>query len=140
MAKLGPDNNFTEYIYILQSQNLVQDLGFFESKLGPRLRQNLVQDFFLLVFPQFYSVFWVCLKSQIVCRGAKILFWQFVRVSKKGFSKKNVHFLFLSFLCWKKKKGKYEKNGKGKFQEKPRKQCFWVVVKKHGLFCKIVIF
>ena len=81
---------------------MVQDLGFFESKLGPRLGQNLVQDFYLLVFPQFYSVFRVCLKSQIVCRGAQIFFGQFVRVSKKGFSKKNVHFLFLSFLCWRK--------------------------------------
>ena len=40
--------------------------------------------------------------TQIVCRGAKIIFWQFVRVSKKGFRKKNVHFLFLSFLCWNK--------------------------------------
>ena len=70
-----------------------------------------------------------------MCRCAKIFFWQFVKVSKKGFSKKNVHFLFLSFLCWKKKKRKHEKNGKGKFQKKAQKNSvFWVVVKKNVLF------
>ena len=71
------------YIYAVESK-LGPRFGFFESKLGPRLRQNLVQDFFLLVFPQFYSVFLGILKTQIVCRGAKIFFGQFVRVSKKG--------------------------------------------------------
>ena len=46
------------YIYAVASK-LGPRFGFFASKLGPRLRQNLVQDFVLLVFPQFYSVFWV---------------------------------------------------------------------------------
>ena len=114
---------------------MVQDLGFFESKLGPRLRQNLVQDFFLLVFPQFYSFFLGILKkTQIVCRGAKIISWQFVRVSKKGFSKKNVHFLFLSFLCWRKKKRKHEKMEKENFKKSPEKQCFLGVCEENWSF------
>ena len=76
-----------------------------------------------------------------MCRGAKIFFWQFVKVSKKGFSKKNVHFLFLSFSFWKKKMTKHEKHGKGKIQKKTRKNSvFWVVVKKFLFVCKIVIF
>ena len=75
-----------------------------------------------------------------MCRGAKIIFWQFVKVSKKGFSKKNVHFLFLSFSCWTKKKTKREKHGKGKFQKAQKNSVFWVVVKKFLFVCKIVIF
>ena len=35
---------------------------------------------FFVCFPQFYSVFCWSKKSQIVCRGAKIIFWQFLRV------------------------------------------------------------
>ena len=46
-------------------------------------------------------------------------------MSKKGVSKKNVQFLFLSILCWKKKKRKHEKNGKINFQKKPRKIVFF---------------
>ena len=99
---------------------MVQDLGFFESKLGPRLGQSLVQDFRL--FPKFYSILGIS-KSQIVCRGAKICFWQFVMVSRKGFSKKNVHFLLLSFLCWKKKMRKYEKLGKENFRKNAQQNC-----------------
>ena len=44
---------------------------------------------------------------------------------KKRVFEKNVHFLFLSFLCWKKKKRKHENNGKRKFQKKPRKIVFF---------------
>ena len=113
---------------------MVQDLGFFESKLGPRLRQNLVQDVFLLVFPQFYSVLGYLEKTQIVCRGAKIIFWQFVRGVKKGFSKKNVHFLFLSF-CVGERKRENMKKWKKKISKKAQKNSvFWVFVKKTGLF------
>ena len=65
-------------------------------------------------------------------------------MSKKGFSKKNVHFLFLSILCWKKKKRKHEKHGKIKFQKKPRKIVFlggyeekWCFFVKLSFFRKI---
>ena len=77
------------------------------SKIWVFLSQNLVQGcvktwskiLFCLFFPQFYSVFWACLKSQIVCRGAKI---GNLSGCQKRVLEKNVHFLFLSFLCWKK--------------------------------------
>ena len=100
---------------------MVQDLGFFESKLGPRLGQNLVQDYFLLVFPQFYGVFWVCLKSQIVCRGARIFFGQFVRVSKKGFSKKMCTFCFCLFYVGKSKKENMKNMENENFKKSPEK-------------------
>ena len=57
----------------------------FESKLGPRLRQKLGPICFLLVLLNFVVFSGVSLKTQRVCRGAKIVVWQFVRVSKKGF-------------------------------------------------------
>ena len=87
------------YVYIythVAESKLGPRFGFFESKLGPRLRQNLVQDV-LLVFPSFIVFFGVFLKSQIVCRGAKNYMWQFAGVSKIGFSKKQVAF-FVSFF------------------------------------------
>ena len=61
-----------------------------------------------------------------MCRGAKIFFWQFVRVSKKGFSKKNVHFLFLSFFMLEKEKEKLmKKMEKENFKKKNRKIVFF---------------
>ena len=52
------------YIYIhtyVVAPKRGPSFGFFETKLGPRLRQNLVQDFVLLVFPS-STVFWGMLK------------------------------------------------------------------------------
>ena len=117
---------------------MVQDLGFFESKLGPRLGQNLVQDFFAC-FPMFYSVLGVCFKSQIVCRGAQIFFGQFVRVSKKGFRIKMCTFCFCLFYVGK-VKGKYEKMEKEHFKKKTRKIVFLGGCEEKWSFCKIVIF
>ena len=57
-------------------------------------------------------------KTQIVCRGAKIIFWQFVRVSKKGIRKKNVHFLFLSFFVGERKRENMKKMEKIKKAQK----------------------
>ena len=45
---------------------------------------------------------------------------------QKRFSKRKVHFLFLSFLSWRKKKRKDEKKiGKGTFQKQNIKIVFW---------------
>ena len=64
-------------------------------------------------------------KAQIVCRGAKIIIWQFVRVSKRRvFEKKCALFVFV-FLCWRKKKRKHEKNGKRKLKKKAQKIVFF---------------
>ena len=126
--------------------------GFIESKFGPRfgflsqnlvrlrLHQNLVQDFYWLVFPQFYNVVWVSYKTQIVCRGEKIFLGSSSRCQTKGF-RKNVRFLFLSFLCWRKRK--YEKNAtKRKFQKKKKtdKLCFGGGCEQKDVFCRNGIF
>ena len=49
------------------------------------------------------------------------------------FEKKWALFVFV-FLCWRKKKRKYEKHGKRKFQKKTEKLCFWVAVNKEDVF------
>ena len=69
-----------------------------------------------------------------MCRGAKINFWQFVKVSKHGFSKKKCGlFVFVFFYVGKSKKDKMKKMEKGKCQKKKQKNSvFWVVVKKNG--------
>ena len=67
------------------------------SKVALKIRPR----FFLLAFPIFIVFFAGLKKTQIVCRGAKN-FLAVCQGVKKGFSKKNVHFLFLSFLCWNK--------------------------------------
>ena len=38
-----------------------------------------------------------------MCRGANIIFWQVVGLSKKGFQNKNVHFIFVFFVLEKEK-------------------------------------
>ena len=52
------------------------------------------------------------LKSQIVCRGAKV-FFEIVGMSKKAFNKKAC-FVFV-FLCWNNKKRRYDKHRKEVF-------------------------
>ena len=114
--------------------------GFFESKLGPRLRQNLVQDFFACFFPNFIVFFGYLKKTQIVCRGAKIIFWQFVRLSKKGFRKKMCTFCFCLFYVGERKEKTWKK-WKTKISKKAQKNSvFGVVVNKMVFFCKNVIF
>ena len=54
-----------------------------------------------------------------------------------GFRKKMCTFCFCLFYDGKSKKEQYETNGKGKLQKKTEKLCFWVVVKKNGLFIKM---
>ena len=89
----------------------VENLSKVALKICPR--------FVLLVFPQFYSVCWWSKKTQLVCRGAKIIFLQFVRVSKKVFFffiKKCALFVFV-FYVGKSKKDNM-KHGTWKFQKK----------------------
>ena len=103
---------------------MVQDWGFFESKLGPRLGQNLVQDFVLFVFPRF-MVLWGILTITKGC-----IFCNLSGCQKR--SSKDC--ALLVFIFWKKKKD--EKNN-GKFhKENTEKLCLWVVVNKkfYGFF------
>ena len=62
----------------------------------------------------FYSVFWACLKTQIVSHCAKIVFLQNCRDVKMRFSKRKLHFLFFLFYVGeieteKKKKTKWKR-------------------------------
>ena len=114
------------HIYICCRVKTWSKIWFFESKLGPRLGQDLVQDLFCL-FPQVCSVWGLSYKSQIVCRGAKIIVLQFVRVSKRVFENKCALFVF---LCWiKKEKQNRLKNGEKLkncvLGEVVNKQVFW---------------
>ena len=86
------------------------------SKVALKIRPR----FFLLVFPSFI-VFFAGQKTQIVCRGAKIVFWQFVRVSKKGFLKKMCTFCFRLFYVGKSKKDNTEKVEEENFKKKTEK-------------------
>ena len=67
-------------------------------------------------FPLFFGYL---KKTQIVCRGAKFVFWQFVRVSKEGFSKKMYTFCFCLFVLEKKKRNM--KNMENENLKKPEK-------------------
>ena len=107
--------------------------GFLRWKSVQGCVENPSKILFCLFFPQFYSGFCWSKKTQIVCRGAKIIFWQFLRVSKKGFSKKDVHFLFLSFYVGTSKKDNMRKVERKISQKKTQKNSvFWVVVKKNA--------
>ena len=56
-------------------------------------------SFFLLFFPQFYSVFWAFLETQIVQQCVKIVFLQnFGNVKNEVFEKKIAFFVFSFFM------------------------------------------
>ena len=59
-----------------------------------------------------------------MCRGAKIIFWQFVRVSKKGFRKKMCTFCFCLFYVGKSKKENMKKWKRKISKKTPRKIVF----------------
>ena len=98
-----------------------------ELKTGPRFGVSSVKNwskssvknwsnFFFAVFPQFYSVFWAFLETQIVQQCVKIVFLQNLGdVKNEVFEKKKLHFLFFPFLCWRprNRKKKKKENGKG---------------------------
>ena len=56
-----------------------------------------------------------------MCRGAKIFFGQFVRVSKKGFRKKMCTFCFSLFYVGKSKQENMKKMEKENFKQKTEK-------------------
>ena len=96
-------------------------MAFFESKLGPRLGQNLVQDFILLVSPNLQCISGY-LKNYKQCVGVRKYFWAVCQGVKKGFSEKKALFVFVG------KKRKYEKM-KRNISKNSQKIVFLVVVK-----------
>ena len=120
------------YIYICCRVKTWSKTWVFESKLGPRLRQNLVENVFCLFPPpsNFIVFFGYLEKTQIVCRGAKIFFGQSVSASKRGLSKKVCTFVFV-FLCWRKKKRENMKSMETKFSKKKKNSVFgWLWTRK----------
>ena len=107
----------TAYIYIYTHA--------VELKTGPRFEVSSVKNwskpsvkswskFFFTVFPHFYSVFWLFLKTQIVSHCAKILLLQnFGDVKNEVFEKKIAFFVFLFYVgeieTEKRKKGKWKR-------------------------------
>ena len=87
------------YIYIVELKTGPR-FGVSSVKIGPSLVLKTGPRFFALFFPHFYSVFWVFLKTQTVSHCAKIVFLKNLGMSKMRFLKRKLHFLFLSFLCW----------------------------------------
>ena len=101
MAKLGPDNNFTTYIYIY--------IYAVELKTGPRFGVSSVKNWskpsvknwsnFFCCFPQFYSVLGAFLETQIVQQCVKIVFLQNLgNVKNEVFEKKIAFFVFSFFM------------------------------------------
>ena len=138
MAKMWPSYwPYSIYIYIHTIESKVGPRsGVFESKLGPSLCQNLVQYF--CFFPNFI-VFFGHPKKQIVCRDAKIFFGSLSRCQKRIFEK--CAFFVFVFFCWRKKKRKYYKHGKRKFQKKTREIVFLGgSCEQKNIFCRNGIF
>ena len=101
-------------------------------------------SFFLLFFPQFYSVFWAFLETQIVQQCVKIVFLQnFGNVKNEVFEKKIAFFVVSFFMLEIEKQKRQKKKRKGKKPKNPIKIGFFKVViqkyeksKKKGFFCK----
>ena len=73
---------------------LVQDLGVYKLNTGPSHKLKTGPNF--CCSPQFYSVFWACLETQIVQQCVKIVFLQnFGDVKHEVFGKKIAFFVFL---------------------------------------------
>ena len=84
---------------------------------NPQIKGQYLFQFCFVCIPQFYSVFGVCLKSQIVCRCAKIVLSQNCRdVENEVFEQS----MFGAFLCWRKTSRKEETTRKGQLQKRDK--------------------
>ena len=80
------------YIYIFVELKAGPGFGFSSVKTGPSPVLKTGPSF--SPFSHFYSVFWACLKTQIVSHCPKIGFLQDFGDVKMRFSKRKLHFLF----------------------------------------------
>ena len=102
-------------------------------------------SFFVLFFPQFYSVFWAFLETQIVQQSVKIVFLQNLGDVKNEVFEKKIAFLFFLFyvgdLETEKRKKKKKKMKKAKKPYKIRVFLRWscknVKNRKNGFLAKI---
>ena len=97
-------------------------MGFYKLKTGPSYKLKTGPSFFLLFFRLFYSVFFdfFC-NTNSVTMCVKIVFLQNFGLSKMRFSKRKMHFLFFSFLCWKIQTEKRKRKQKRENSKKPCK-------------------
>ena len=100
-------------------------MGVYKLKTGPSYKLKTGPSFFLLFFSLFYSVFLTFFVTQIVSQCVKIVFLQNFGLSKMRFSKRKLHFLFFSFLCWKIQTEKRKKT-KRENSKKPYKNRFFL--------------
>ena len=106
-------------------------MGFLALKTGPSLVKNWSNCFFA-VFPQFYSVVWAFLETQIVQQCVKIVFLQNLGDVKNEVFEKKIAFFVFSFLCWRPRNRKKKKKKKLEKAPKPYKNrvFFKVVMQK----------
>ena len=98
-------------------------MGVLKLKTGPSLKLKTGPSFSL--FPHFYSVLGVFLKTQIVSHCAKIVFWQkFGDVKNEVFEKKIAFFVFVFFLL-EKQKQKKKTNKMERAKKNPIKRGFF---------------
>ena len=109
---------------------MVQDLAFFESKLGPRLRQNLVQDFLLDVFSQVLSCFGGIFQITNSVYGVrKYFFYRGSSGRQKRVIEKMCIFCFC-LCCVGDRKREMMKKWKRKSSKKTESGVSWVAVNK----------
>ena len=102
------------YIYAVKLK-AGQRFGGFKVKDWSKFKVKNWSKFIFIVFPHFYRVCGVFLKTQIVSHCAKIVFLQnFGDVKNEVFEKKIAFFVFV-FLCWRNRNRKKQnkQNGKG---------------------------
>ena len=85
-------------------------------------------------------MFWGILKTQIVCRGAKVLFGRSVRVSKKGFRNKMCTFCFCFLYVGEEKKEKKTKKMENGNFKKAINSVFGGGCEQQIVFCRNGIF
>ena len=123
---LGPVNNSTEYIYIYVCHIYIYVV---ELKAGPRFGVSSVKNwskpsvknwskFFCFTVFSHSIVFWGIFEntnSVTLCQNSVCVFFFILGMSKMRCSKRKLHFVFLSFLCW--------RNRNKKKMEKAKKPC-----------------
>ena len=105
-------------------------MGVLKLKTGPSLKLKTGPSCFT-VFPHFYSVLGVFLKTQIVSHCAKIVFLQnFGDVKNEVFEKKIAFFVFVFFFCWRNRNRKNKNKQNGKANKPYKNRVFKVVIQK----------
>ena len=109
---------YSIYIYAVEfKQKLVQELGFYKLKTRPSLKLKTGPSFSLIF--RIFVVFWGMFKNtNRLCQNS-VLFAKLSGCQNEVFEKKIA--CFVSFLCWRQRNRKKEKNTKWRKAKKPIK-------------------